>query len=71
MAPRVGVVTFPGSLDDHDALRAVRLCGAEPVPLSDEDVEHVIALLREQQTNARLSGRSVPDAALPKVGSFA
>jgi phosphoribosylformylglycinamidine synthase I len=33
MAPRIGVVTFPGSLDDHDALRAVRLCGAEPVSL--------------------------------------
>ncbi|MGH3656501.1 MAG: phosphoribosylformylglycinamidine synthase subunit PurQ [Micromonosporaceae bacterium] len=30
---RVGVVTFPGSLDDADALRAVRLAGAEPVPL--------------------------------------
>jgi phosphoribosylformylglycinamidine synthase I len=30
---RVGVVTFPGSLDDRDALRAVRLAGAEPVPL--------------------------------------
>ncbi len=30
---RIGVVTFPGSLDDHDALRAVRLSGAEPVPL--------------------------------------
>ncbi|GAA2182836.1 phosphoribosylformylglycinamidine synthase subunit PurQ [Brooklawnia cerclae] len=29
----VGVVTFPGSLDDQDALRAVRLSGAEPVPL--------------------------------------
>ncbi|MDX6320781.1 MAG: phosphoribosylformylglycinamidine synthase subunit PurQ / glutaminase [Propionibacteriaceae bacterium] len=33
MAPRIGVVTFPGSLDDFDALRAVRLAGAEPVPL--------------------------------------
>ena len=33
MAPRIGVVTFPGSLDDQDALRAVRLSGAEPVPL--------------------------------------
>ncbi len=33
MAPRIGVVTFPGSLDDHDALRAIRLCGAEPVPV--------------------------------------
>ncbi|WP_296138030.1 phosphoribosylformylglycinamidine synthase subunit PurQ [uncultured Tessaracoccus sp.] len=30
---RIGVVTFPGSLDDHDALRAVRLSGAEPVAL--------------------------------------
>ena len=30
---RIGVVTFPGSLDDHDALRAVELCGAEAVPL--------------------------------------
>ena len=30
---RVGVVTFPGSLDDRDAARAVRLAGAEPVPL--------------------------------------
>lgn len=30
---RIGVVTFPGSLDDHDALRAVELCGATPVPL--------------------------------------
>jgi phosphoribosylformylglycinamidine synthase len=30
---RVGVVTFPGSLDDGDAQRAVRLTGGEPVPL--------------------------------------
>ena len=33
LRPRVGVVTFPGSLDDRDAQRAVRLSGAEPVPL--------------------------------------
>jgi phosphoribosylformylglycinamidine synthase len=33
MAPRIGVVTFPGSLDDVDALRAVRLAGAQPVSL--------------------------------------
>jgi phosphoribosylformylglycinamidine synthase I len=33
VAPRVGVLTFPGSLDDRDALRAVRLAGAEAVPL--------------------------------------
>jgi phosphoribosylformylglycinamidine synthase I len=37
MAPRIGVVTFPGSLDDHDALRAIRLSGAEPVPLWHAD----------------------------------
>ncbi|MDN5571320.1 MAG: phosphoribosylformylglycinamidine synthase subunit PurQ [Propionibacteriaceae bacterium] len=30
---RIGVVTFPGSLDDADARRAVALCGAEPVAL--------------------------------------
>ena len=31
--PKIGVVTFPGSLDDVDALRAVRLAGAEAVSL--------------------------------------
>jgi phosphoribosylformylglycinamidine synthase len=30
---RIGVITFPGSLDDLDAARAVRLAGAEAVPL--------------------------------------
>lgn len=30
---RVGVVTFPGTLDDRDAARAVRLAGGTPVPL--------------------------------------
>jgi phosphoribosylformylglycinamidine synthase len=33
MIARIGVVTFPGSLDDGDAARAVRLVGAEPVRL--------------------------------------
>jgi phosphoribosylformylglycinamidine synthase I len=33
MPARIGVVTFPGSLDDRDAQRAVRLAGAEPVAL--------------------------------------
>ena len=37
MAPRVGVVTFPGSLDDRDALRAVSLGGGEPVSLWHAD----------------------------------
>ena len=31
IGPRIGVVSFPGSLDDQDALRAIRLCGGEPV----------------------------------------
>jgi hypothetical protein len=31
MGLKIGVVTFPGSLDDQDALRAIRLCGGEPV----------------------------------------
>ncbi|MDR1118672.1 MAG: phosphoribosylformylglycinamidine synthase subunit PurQ [Bifidobacteriaceae bacterium] len=34
---RIGVVTFPGTLDDRDALRAVRLAGAEGVPLWHAD----------------------------------
>ncbi|RNL84350.1 phosphoribosylformylglycinamidine synthase subunit PurQ [Halostreptopolyspora alba] len=33
MTARVGVVTFPGSLDDSDAARAVRIVGARPVSL--------------------------------------
>lgn len=31
MRPRVAVVTFPGSLDDTDAMRAISLMGGEPV----------------------------------------
>lgn len=30
---RIGVVTFPGTLDDQDALRAIKIAGAEPVAL--------------------------------------
>ena len=33
MSARIGVVTFPGSLDDRDALRAVGQMGGEGVPL--------------------------------------
>jgi phosphoribosylformylglycinamidine synthase I len=39
MPTRVGVVTFPGSLDDGDAQRAVRLAGGQPVPLWHRDPE--------------------------------
>ena len=44
---RVGVVTFPGSLDDRDAARAVRLAGAEPVTLwhADRDLRGVDAVI--------------------------
>ncbi|HYP74114.1 MAG TPA: phosphoribosylformylglycinamidine synthase subunit PurQ, partial [Microbacterium sp.] len=31
MTARIGVITFPGSLDDGDAQRAIRLAGAEAV----------------------------------------
>jgi phosphoribosylformylglycinamidine synthase I len=36
---RIGVVTFPGSLDDRDALRAVRIAGGVAVPLWHGDAE--------------------------------
>jgi phosphoribosylformylglycinamidine synthase len=44
---RIGVVTFPGSLDDTDAARAVRYAGAEPVPLwhADRDLRAVDAVI--------------------------
>ena len=47
MATRIGVVTFPGSLDDRDAQRAVRLIGAEPVALwhAVHDLQDVDAII--------------------------
>jgi phosphoribosylformylglycinamidine synthase len=44
---RIGVVTFPGSLDDRDAARAVRAAGAEPVALwhGDRDLHGVDAVI--------------------------
>ncbi len=36
---RIGVVTFPGSLDDRDAARAVRIAGGTPVHLWHGDTE--------------------------------
>jgi phosphoribosylformylglycinamidine synthase len=44
---RIGVVTFPGSLDDVDARRAVRLAGAESVALwhGDHDLKGVDAVV--------------------------
>ncbi|HJX76628.1 MAG TPA: phosphoribosylformylglycinamidine synthase subunit PurQ, partial [Gaiella sp.] len=45
--PRIGVVTFPGSLDDRDALRAVRFMGGEGVELwhADRDLRGVDAVI--------------------------
>jgi phosphoribosylformylglycinamidine synthase subunit PurQ / glutaminase len=47
MSARIGVVTFPGSLDDRDALRAVRVAGGEPVALwhGDDDLGGVDAVV--------------------------
>ena len=44
---RIGVVTFPGSLDDSSALRAVRLAGGTPVPLfhASDDLKEVQAVV--------------------------
>ena len=44
---RIGVVTFPGSLDDTDAARAVRYAGAEPARLwhADRDLRGVDAVI--------------------------
>ncbi|QSB14672.1 phosphoribosylformylglycinamidine synthase subunit PurQ [Natronosporangium hydrolyticum] len=44
---RIGVVTFPGSLDEVDAARAVALAGAEPVSLwhGDQDLRDVAAVV--------------------------
>ena len=43
---RIGVITFPGTLDDVDAARAVRYAGAEPVSLwhRDDDLHGVDAV---------------------------
>ena len=44
---RVGVITFPGSLDDRDALRAIALGGSEPVALwhGERDLHGVDAIV--------------------------
>jgi len=44
---RIGVITFPGSLDDVDAARAVRLAGGEAVALwhADDDLAGVDAVV--------------------------
>ena len=47
MSARIGVITFPGTLDDVDAVRAVRIAGAEAVSLwhADTDLKAVDAVV--------------------------
>ncbi|BCO34163.1 phosphoribosylformylglycinamidine synthase I [Mycobacterium heckeshornense] len=47
MTARIGVITFPGTLDDVDAARAVRVVGAEAVGLwhADPDLRGVDAVV--------------------------
>ncbi|MDZ4234830.1 MAG: phosphoribosylformylglycinamidine synthase subunit PurQ, partial [Dietzia sp.] len=47
MSARVGIITFPGTLDDIDAARAVRLAGGEAVNLwhADADLKGVDAVV--------------------------
>ena len=47
MSARIGVITFPGTLDDVDAARAVRYAGAEAVSLwhRDTDLQGVDAVV--------------------------
>jgi phosphoribosylformylglycinamidine synthase I len=47
MTVGVAVITFPGSLDDRDAVRAVRLMGARPVPVwhADTDLQGADAVI--------------------------
>ncbi|WP_327143476.1 MULTISPECIES: phosphoribosylformylglycinamidine synthase subunit PurQ [unclassified Nocardia] len=47
MTARIGVITFPGTLDDVDAARAVKLAGAEAVSLwhGDADLKGVDAVI--------------------------
>ena len=47
MTPRIAVVTFPGSLDDRDALRAIRLLGGEAVSVwhADPDLRGADAVI--------------------------
>ncbi|MBB5154511.1 phosphoribosylformylglycinamidine synthase subunit PurQ [Saccharopolyspora phatthalungensis] len=47
MSAKIGVITFPGTLDDVDAARAVRRAGAESVALwhADHDLRGVDAVI--------------------------
>ena len=44
---KIGVITYPGTLDDRDAQRAIRLAGGTPVPLwhADDNLQKVDAVV--------------------------
>jgi len=44
---KIGVITYPGSLDDRDAQRAIKLAGGTPVPLwhASDDLKSVDAVV--------------------------
>ena len=44
---KIGVITYPGSLDDRDAQRAIKLAGATPVPLwhASDDLKNIDAVV--------------------------
>ena len=44
---KIGVITYPGTLDDRDAQRAIRLAGGTPVSLwhADDDLKKVDAVV--------------------------
>jgi phosphoribosylformylglycinamidine synthase len=47
MTARVGVITFPGSLDDTDAMRAIEIAGGTPIALwhSEKSINAVDAVV--------------------------
>jgi phosphoribosylformylglycinamidine synthase len=44
---KIGVITYPGSLDDRDAQRAIKLAGGTPVPLwhASDDLKSIDAVV--------------------------
>jgi phosphoribosylformylglycinamidine synthase len=59
MASRIGVITFPGTCDDRDALRAIEVCGGEPVALwhKDDDLRGVDGVFLPGVLRANHHGR--------------
>jgi phosphoribosylformylglycinamidine synthase len=65
---KIGVVTFPGTLDDQDAARAVRIAGGEPVSLwhGDEDLHGVDAVVRPADSPTATTCAAAPSPGSPR-----